>query len=443
MFEAIASPWIPLLILVCLTCLARLSQRSWLGPGAFAGLLWSAYLFMPLATAPEYPVSAAPVWIIVLLIFCVQWGAFLAQEKPAPHPAVSQPEPFPVAQILPWILIFSSLAALGAFYLALTSLRTYGLPVSAPSLLALGHLLSVERYSGGEDPLLVRALVPWVYPAALLGGMTFVATKVRRARLLSCAPFVPTLLLGVLAAALAGVLITGCCWGAGYLAMKVFLSQGHYRLVSRRLVLVTAALALSLIGCFALRDALRVQTYEQEFQVQSDWVRIKASTFGYLAVFGHWIETKNSPPLGYGAYTFSGVFDLTGWHARAAGVYETGVPLPGGEEPNIYTAFRGLMQDYSLPGAVLLCFLVGIAAAFAYGSCCRGRWGGILVLAAFYGFLVWSPLGSLYTYNGPILAWVICAVLLRSRARTATLRSSAGEFAAANRGPAGMILPCR
>ena len=55
-----------------------------------------------------------------------------------------------------------------------------------------------------------------------------------------------------------------------------------------------------------------------------------------------------------GAYTFAGVFDLLGIKQRQIGVYEQYETLAGGEDTNIYTLLRGLIQDFTLPGAMPL-----------------------------------------------------------------------------------------
>ena len=118
-----------------------------------------------------------------------------------------------------------------------------------------------------------------------------------------------------------------------------------------------------------------------------------------------------------GAYTFAGAFDLLGIKPRQIGVYEELQTLAGGEDTNIYTLFRGLIQDFTLPGASLFGVLLGIVAGGAArsGSTSHGR--NLLVLAGYYAFILFSPIISLFTYNGLILAWVVAALVLGFRTR--------------------------
>src|SRR5439155_10471905 len=96
----------------------------------------------------------------------------------------------------------------------------YGLDGSLSGLLAIGHLVSVERYAGEQTPFLVRVLVTWTFPAALLGGMSFAIASSRRARILSFMPLLPALAFSLVQAAKANTLIAIVLGVSGYLAMR-------------------------------------------------------------------------------------------------------------------------------------------------------------------------------------------------------------------------------
>ncbi|MGH9680106.1 MAG: hypothetical protein ACRD4Y_09155, partial [Candidatus Acidiferrales bacterium] len=81
----------------------------------------------------------------------------------------------------------------------------------------------------------------------------------------------------------------------------------------------------------------------------------------------------------------------------------------------VYTAFRWLIEDFSFPGAVILCAGLGALGGYGYGQLRKGRLRWAIGVSAFYAFVGWSPLGSLFVYNGLILAWCIAALLLTAR----------------------------
>ncbi len=384
MTHLLVSPWIPLTILVGLTVYARSTQGSWLAPSAFAGLVWSLYVLLPLAVAPEFPVSALGVWVILALISSLQAGAFLMEGRPAVHSPQERriEEPLLLKRILRVVLVSALLATVGVVYHTWRSLGQYGLSFSGGDLIALGSLLSEARYSGENEPLAVRLLVMWVHPAALLGGMAYVLAKTRRAKLISFSPFVPAFLLATVVAARAGTLVAACCWLGGFLAMKAYGTSGTHRIFTRNTVIFASITGIVVIGFIELIGMIRGKTWDQEFEVSDSWIALKAGLLGYLAVFSDWVTHGEHWSLGLGAYTFAGLFNITGLHAREIGIYSTSITLAGGEETNIYTAFRG-----------------------------RGRWRSTLALSALYAFLAWSPVISLATYNSLLLAWVVAAIV--------------------------------
>src|SRR5258708_21631544 len=143
---------------------------------------------------------------------------------------------------------------------------------------------------------------------------------------------------------------------------------------------------------------------------------MKVAAFGYLAAFSQWMSGSRPESLGLGAYTFGGLLDLAGLHPRVFGVYMYSVTLSGQEESSVYTAFRGLIEDFSFAGAAVICIGSGALCGYGYGQLRRGRLRWALGLSAFYAFVAWSPLGSLFVYNGLILAWCVAALLLTPEA---------------------------
>jgi oligosaccharide repeat unit polymerase len=417
MMDLLASAWIPTVMLLLLACGARLLSESWLAPGPFALLTWSIYLVVPLTLAPEYKVAAAGPWVILLLVVCIAIGADLGVGADSGKSPKAATQSAPVRTLLHLNLFLSGLGLLGVFYSAAKALTDYSLELSLPGLLALGRLLSVERYAGEQPPLLVRALVIWIFSSALLGGMTYIKAKTRSERLLCFTPLLPALLSSLVQAARSNTLIVIALWLSGYLAMRVVVNTGPSRLVSRKGILVAAASVTAGLSFFFAVNALRShKQYEdiQVDQVDTDWGLAKSTSLGYLAVFSHWAKGADglsSIHASFGVYTFGGLVEMTGLHPRQAGVYGESLRLQG-DDSNIYTAFRGLIEDFSLVGAMVFCFLMGILSGHAYRSSSGGSETGAVGLAAFYCFLFWSPIISVFLYNGPILAILVSAFAL-------------------------------
>jgi len=420
MMNLLASPWIPAVMLLLLTCAARLSAKSWLAPSAFVGLAWSVYIVVPLLVAPEFPMPPLGVWVLLSLIVSIQVGAWLttgeAQHNKRIRVAATLNSGH-LRRIKKAIIVFAAVATLGAVYLGWRTVRGNDLSLSGAGLLAIGHLLSVARYSGENEPFIFRVLYVWVYPASLLGGMAFAFAGSRKSKLICFVAAIPVLLYVFEETAKAGVLIAGCCWVAGYMAMKAGKGNERFRLLNRKSLIAVGVCVIAGSALFVVTDAIRSRSQEQGLVIVVDVLRMKAAAFGYLSAFSQWMDSSRPGGLGLGAYTFGGLLDLAGLHPRAMGVYTASVTLPGLEETNVYTAFRGLIEDFSFPSAIVICMGLGAFSAYGFGQLRSGRLGWALGVSAFYAFVAWSPVVSLFVYNGPILAWCISAVLLMAGPR--------------------------
>jgi oligosaccharide repeat unit polymerase len=413
MMNLLASPWIPVLLLLLLTCAARLSSESWLAPGAFVGLAWSAYILVPLIVAPEFATSSLSVWVLVSLVVSIQSGAWLTAgdaRQNQRNRAVESLDSGLMRKVERAILLFAAVALAGGLYMGWKTVQENGLSWSGAGLLAIGSLLSAARYSGENEPLIFRALYIWVYPAALLGGMAFAFAGSRKSKLICLVPAIPAMVYVFVETAKAGVLFVGCCWLAGYMAMKVATGRERFRLLNRTTLIVAFTCVIAGTALFVVTDAIRSRSEDQGVVIAADSVRMKAAAFGYLSAFSQWMSGNRSESLGFGIYTFGGLYDLAGLHPRAFGVYMSSVTLSGMEESNVYTAFRGLIEDFSFPGALAICAGLGVVCGYGYGQLRRGRLRWALGLSAFYACVAWSPLGSLFVYNGLILAWCVAAL---------------------------------
>ena len=431
MTNTLASPIIPAAVLVLLTMAARFFQRSWWAPSVFAPAIWTVYVVLPLILVPEYRVSCLAVWLIVLLVGCVMIGAFVAEAPQSTRVSHGGGVCVPVRRLLGLSLLLSAVSLCGAIYTAVLALSTYGLERSIVGLLAVGHLLSVERYAGEQTPFLVRILVTWTFPAALLAGIAFAGSSSRRERLLCFAPLVPSLFFSLVEATKANTLIAGALGVAAYAAMRV-LSEGRKskQRISFRSVVVASTSVVVGLTFFVAIETVRTHTEDQEIEVKSDVDRAKSTAFGYLAVFSDWVtrpDGLDSSQLAFGQYTLGGLAEVIGVKARQLGVYSENVTV-GSEESNIYTAFRGLLEDFTIPGASLMCVVAGYLAGRCYGQRVT-LIRGVLTLIAFYSFLIWSPIGSIFIYNGSILAVLVALVTLRKTGQTIAVFHGMSPFA--------------
>ena len=422
MSDALASPWIPTLTLIGLALVVRQVKRSWLSPGPLVALIWAIYISACLLLT-DYTIYASGIWVVALFVFSVIFGTLLSEgfdcsSGGRPQCSISKPEMLRTweRRSLRFSLLFALVAFLGCIRLLFVSFAKFSVDFSLMGLLSLGHQWSVERYSGGLEPWSVRLLIMWVYPAVLLAGISFALARNRMQKWLAVTPLVPAALVGTVFAARAGLLISLICWFSGYFAVRHRQTGGTYALFRKKFVVLLSVLMVSGLSFFMAIDTVRIFK-GGNLEVGTDLPRLSKYFLGSVPAFCDWVHGPKSQEITMGAYTFAGVFDLLGVKQRQVGLYERYETLAGGEDTNIYTLFRGLIQDFTLPGAVIFCVLLGVAAGHAASSEPKNQVGTVLTLAGYYGFIIFSPLSSLFTYNGLILAWLVAALVLGMRTR--------------------------
>jgi oligosaccharide repeat unit polymerase len=409
----LVSPWLPLGVLVGLSLIAHKLQGSWLAPSVSSGLLWSIFIALPLLLNRD-SISGRAVWLICGLVTSFQIGAFMF-ELPCPRRQFerridAEGHSELEKKCLQLSLLFSAVGMIGGIWYVSIWMRSLGMVFSVEDFMSLGSQMYGVLLQGEDDPWWFRLLRMWLFPAALLGGFACALTTSRLRKFMSLCAFIPALLVGMAIASRYGITLEVVCWLAGYFSMKCYLTAGRYRWGGRLLASTTLTL-LSLVGMYVGLGVVRGHKYEDVSEVSE---MVRSNLVGYLAVFDDWVQTEKSAGSTFGAGTVAGVAELAGVGKRARALDYEEVILENGVWSNVFTAFRGLLEDFSLPGALVLCLVLGTLVGRAYTRSCIGLTSGVWVLAAFYVYVLWSPIVSAFNYNAVILAILAGAVTLRS-----------------------------
>ncbi len=416
-----SSPWLPTGVLFALSLGMRMLQGNWLAPSVFPGLVLSIYLAVPLILLADR-VSALTVWVIVALIGSAQFGALVTEMPHAIRTRGNGNQHFFTslsARALTVSLISSLIAFVGAFIYALSSLKEFDLAFSPQGFLGLGALLYGVIVAGEGDPWWFRLTRMWIFPAAFLGGVCYAITTGRRRKLLGFVWLIPVALVGTTLGSRYGITLAIACWISAYLATKVAVKLGSFHLGKRALataVLIFAVCTGMYVGVGIMRGHAFGDFADYDAQLRSD-------LFGYLPVFESFVQNEPAYKRSFGMYSFAGAFDVLGLSKRVAALNYEPVMLDNGSSSNIFTAFRGLIQDFSLFGALVFCIAGGSLAGSAYANASRGRMSSVPLLAGYYAFFLWSPIVSIFNYNSVWLGLLVMWVLIRRQEGCAELSS--------------------
>lgn len=431
----LGSCWVPTLFLICVTLFLRERSGSWFAPSTFIGALWCLYLSVSQLLL-NYRVSPLGIWVLVILVIVIQlaatFGEMNSQATQATGADAARRSSIRsgVGRAC-WISLLVAFS--GLVYFSISSVDLFDLPNTFDSLIRIGGIWTQRRYDGQVDPWPFRLAAVCAYPGVLFGGIVWGVSRKFGDKALSVASLLPPLLVSVLLGAREPFLIGFISWlGANWSTTRARTRK------ARKLFNVATVSSVVLAGgflvflfflVFALRDAV----HGDDLQLQVDRGQTYNYMFGPPLAFASWFEHSESSAHTWGGLTFAGAFDSLRAQPRVVRTYTDYANTVALENTNIFTVFRGLIQDFTLPGAITLCGVFGYYSGKVYS---RPSWdpGFMLGLSAYYALALFSPLVSFFSSNSAIFAWVIVSFVLSAlkpsqAVLTKTRRSNVGVIA--------------
>ena len=429
MADVVGSPWLAYAVLVIVTGISRMRCGSWFAPAAFVGMVWSFFTGASLAIV-DYSLPGRGLWMLVVLIVVVQLGALIAHElHPRSNAAITSDSSNTFDSLVGpcrrYGVICTIVALLGCVYFLFTSIEEFGLQFTPLGVLEVGARWTLLRYDDVVEPWSVRLLVTWFHPAGLLGGVLFASSRNSRDRVIAATTLLPAVFYGVLTGARAAILLGLTCWIGGYIASQCVRSRNKVALFTGKRLALLLFTAVCMVGMFASIDAIRATSWSQSFVLDIHEQKLSNYMLAPPAAFANWYAHADVSSAEWGARTFAGEYGLLHLKTRIIGTYLEKANLLGTESTNVYTIFRGLIEDFTAFGAALLGACIGGLAGWIYSAGFRDEHKALFWLSAFYAVFLFSPLGSLFSFNGAGLAWLVgWFVLIRSKGRSPLLTLS-------------------
>jgi len=262
---------------------------------------------------------------------------------------------------------------------------------------------SVARYQDQEtETIFVRLLVGINYAGAMLAGVLKGQDPDARRGFLPLLPILACCLITLVTTAKTPLMLGILCSFAGQFASRSSTSatvsaatSGRFRRIAG-FVLVVIVLLGSLVLRYGGADGLDLKLLVE---------RTGSYAIGPVYAFSAWVSTGGIEVAdpGLGRYSVAGIFELLGIGRRVSGFYEYITINDATADSNIFSALRGLIQDFYLPGALLFMLLLGLCAQILAMRRSDGPWERAIsvgFLSAIYLFLGWSPIISIFNYNG-------------------------------------------
>jgi len=380
-------------------------------------MFWFFLFFIKMIFFSEAKIFNLGLWYIVSISLSITIGSLLIPSQVLPR----REKYYTFEEIISFfkirsplimllISIFSTSAILGVISLLLFGINRYELTYHISSLLSLPGMIYDDRDAGILlIPWYIKYLTYFIMPAALLAGV-IVPFKKFPSKLLCYMPIILAILVGMIYTTRASILLAIILFISGLLSSYVLLKKDDNFLYNIKTIIVILFLLLFLLCVWIFLQWLRGGA-NSEFILLPIVDLIKSAALGTTTAFTTWFQYSQHNDISYGLYTFAGPMDLIGLNDRELGFYKDFIALPNGYT-NIYTAFRGLIHDFTVPGSIFICLFIGIIAQLSYYRCRDGNIIWVIPLSLFFAYTLFSPFISIFSSNSVTIAWIVSFFIL-------------------------------
>lgn len=301
---------------------------------------------------------------------------------------------------------------LGMLYLVI-KLKENGANISTffnlDELAKIVNKISVQRYSGEEkNSIISQILLTFIYLSPYFGGLLLALKPFKGYKIYLVLSFVPSLLVCLLQSTRSIILSNLSCFLGVYLVFSIFKYGKEFKLIKKKTIIYFFISIIVFILLFSFTQILRGGEIKEFNNVLNGnmFERIKLYVSGHVAAFSNWFENYKASDLSFGAYTFASIFNLLGLKSRESGIYRDYVYLFGDRGTNIYTYFRGFIQDFGMILSYSIFFIIGIISSLSYYKIIKRNFKYIVFLILFYVFILFFP-SSFFNYTTHILSLIL------------------------------------
>ena len=302
------------------------------------------------------------------------------------------------------------LIVLGLFYAVLLIQRN-GFSISnllnLNALLEMNNTIAVQRYSGNFSAgVLSKILLIFVYAAPMCGGYALVFAKKKKEKFLALATMLPELL--VLFTENTKAPFAGCIiffissWLVGNIVR-----YGEIRKFNVKTIIISISVLVGSFVLFTTTMMLRIGSWNlTTFGIVQN--KMGNYVFGHIPAFDNWFSNNLwNYDYTFGAKTFIGIYDLLGLSSRTQGIYQDNF-IGGALATNVYSYFRGIVDDFGMFGGLIFIVLMLAAMTFAYRQLTSGRISIVnqVLLTIGYSSIMFFMV-SIFSYNSFLFGFVL------------------------------------
>lgn len=283
---------------------------------------------------------------------------------------------------------------------------------SISSMAAMNNSIAVDRYGGGGNSshgVFDTLLLTFVYFAPMIAGFILPYLNRGKDKILICLSFVPALLVLLTENTKAVFIAVAIFFLAAYVVSSLML-YGKLGLNPKRIIIIIALLT-AMLALLLFSMMLRIGSID-DASLNAAILKFGNYAFGHVAAFDNWLPSNMFPlDLGFGYNSLIGVARFLFSGTRVQGIYRD---YYRGEElvTNVFSYFRGFVQDFGSIGSLLVAFFLFAIAGYAFYSLKNGDKHSLMcvVLLLMAYCTIFYYIVSLFSYTSFILLFPLFAI---------------------------------
>lgn len=285
--------------------------------------------------------------------------------------------------------------------------------LSLDNLAAMNHEFAVNRYSGNDNEggivgIIISVLNAMVYSAPLCGGFAYPYAVTRTHKKIAIFSLIPVFLVTMTnntkAGMIGGLLLFIDSYLIGYYCRYKKWPSIHIKSILLLFFSFSIFLSIMIFSMMLRMGDSSFSTISIVLQ------KIIVYAFGNIQSFDIWLSQDYywMQDYSFGAMTFLGISNVLGLVQRVQGVYTSLL----GTSSNVYTVFRGIVEDFGIIGGIIFISLQGFFLRIAINSIhsSYNPFISVPIAMSILFFFLYGMIISPWTYLSFIVAFFIVLV---------------------------------
>ncbi len=389
-------------------------DKYWYSPSSLFLLVWILTAGFSLVSAPGYYFSATALLYVFILLFVFWSGSSIIRNFLLPVNHLPDSAELNFNKYRDRFIIFYLVMLACSFLSVASLLNESGLTIQNAfnweKIKIISSELTEQRYAGGGQSRLTMLLLSLAYAGAIAGGWMGAIYKSPVQKICCTFILIPVFAYTFICTAKA-VFLFGCIlWLSGFLAASALCGKTFSKIINPRNLVFGVLIAACGYFIFIFAQAWRLNMNPftlSNFAYIADY--IKSYFSGNISAYSIWFDNADLSQTGiFFGNTLAGIYEQIGLLERKPGIYHLQYDVDNKMTfTNIFTLFRFITDDFSLPGALCFMLILGICSSYFFQKSLSGSAIHASLLAPLYALVFWSGIASIWAYNSVLFACIL------------------------------------